>query len=70
MKLTDGLEGHVGEHRTEVVVEEAFEDVQRNVREAGVDVGVHGQNYSVTADNAACDDVSLLSEGTDNIALD
>lgn len=69
MKLTDGLEGHVSEHRAEVVVEEAFEDVQRDVRQAGVDVGVHGQDYSVATDNAARDDVSLLSKGLRNTLL-
>lgn len=59
-ELTDGLEGHVSEHCTEVVVEEAFEDVQRDVGEAGVNVGVDSQNYSVRTDNAARDDVSLI----------
>lgn len=57
--VVDGLEGHVSEHCTEVVVEEAFEDVQRDVGEAGVNVGVDSQNYSVRTDNAARDDVSL-----------
>lgn len=61
-KLTDDLEGHVSERCTEVVVEEAFEDVQRDVGEAGVNVGVDGQDYSVSADDAAGDDVSLLSK--------
>lgn len=55
------MEGHVSEHRTEVVVEEALEDVQRDVGEAGVNVGVDGQNHSVGADHAARDDVSLMT---------
>lgn len=59
-ELTDGLERHVGERCTEVVVEEAFEDVQGDVRQTGVDVGVDGQNHSVRSDNAACGDVSLI----------
>lgn len=59
VKLTDGLEGHVSERRAEVVVEEAFEDVQRDVGEACVNVDADGQNYSVCTDDTACDDVSL-----------
>lgn len=58
-ELTYGLERHVSEHSTEVVVEEAFEDVQGDVRQAGVNVGVDGQNDSVSADNAAGGDVAL-----------
>lgn len=57
--LTDALEGHVSEHGTEVVVEEAFEDVEGDVRQAGVDVGVNRQDHSVGTNNAARDDVSL-----------
>lgn len=60
--LTDDLEGHVSEHCAEVVVEEAFEDVQRDVGEAGVNVGVDGQDYSISTDDAARDDVSLMSQ--------
>lgn len=62
VKLTNGLEGHIGERRTEVVVEEAFEDVERDVREAGVNVGVDGEDYSVSADDAARDNVSLMAK--------
>lgn len=61
MKLTDGLEGNIGERCTEVVVEEAFEDVERDVREAGVNVGVDSQDYSVSPDDAAGDNVSLMA---------
>lgn len=60
--LTNDLEGHVSEHCAEIVVEEAFEDVQCDVGEAGVNVGVDGQDYSISTDDAACDDVSLLSQ--------
>lgn len=62
MKLTDGLEGNIGEHCTEVVVEEAFEDVERDVREAGVNVGVDSQDDSVSPDDAARDNVSLMAK--------
>lgn len=61
VKLTDDLEGHVGERCAVAVVEQAFEDVQRDVGEAGVNVGVDGQNYGVGTDHAARDDVSLLT---------
>lgn len=58
-ELTNGLERHVGEHGAEVVVEKALEDVHGDVRQAGVDVGVDGQNDSVRSDNSTCDDVTL-----------
>lgn len=62
MKLTDGLEGNIGEHCTEVVVEEAFEDVERDVREAGVNVGVDSQDDGVSPDDAARDNVALMAK--------
>lgn len=58
-ELTYGLEWYVSKHGTEVVVEEAFEDVQGDVRQAGVNVGVDGQNDSVSTNNAAGGDVTL-----------
>lgn len=62
MKLTDGLKRHVSERCTEVVVEEAFQDVQRDVGEACVNVDVDGQNYSISTDDSARDYVSLMSQ--------
>lgn len=59
-ELTDGLEGHVSEGGAEVGVQEAFEDVERDVGEAGVDVGVGGQHHRVSADHAARQDVALM----------
>lgn len=59
-ELTDGLEGHVCEHCAEVVVEEAFEDVHCDVGQAGVNVGVDGEDDSVSSDDAARGDVSLI----------
>lgn len=61
-ELTDGLEGHVSERGVEVVVEEALEDVQRDVGQAGVNVGVDGQNDGVRADDAARHDVALVTK--------
>lgn len=61
VKLTDDLEGHVGESCAVAAVEQAFEDVQRDVGEAGVNVGVDGQNDGVGTDHAARDDVPLLT---------
>lgn len=60
--LTNSLEGHVSERWAEVAVEEAFEDVQGDVREACVDVGVDGQNDGVCTDNATCHDVPLKAK--------
>lgn len=60
-ELTDGLERHVSERLAEVAVEEAFEDVEGDVGQAGVDVGIDGQNQSVGADEATRGDVSLMS---------
>lgn len=57
--LTDGLEGHVGEGRAEVGVEEALEDVERDVGEAGVNVGVDGQDHGVRPHHATREDVPL-----------
>lgn len=54
------MEGHVSERRAEVVVQDAFEDVQSEVGEAGVNVGVEGQNHGVSTDDAARNDVSLM----------
>lgn len=62
MKLTDGLKGYVSERCTEVVVEEAFQDVQRDVGEACVNVDVDGQNHSISTDDTARDYVSLMSQ--------
>lgn len=44
---TDVLEGHRDESSAEVVVEEALEDVQGHVGQAGVNVGVHGQHHRI-----------------------
>ena len=63
------MEGYVGEDGAEVVVEETFEDVQADVGQAGVDVGVDGQNYSVRPDHATCDDVTLATEREGGIEL-
>ncbi len=68
-ELTNGLEGHVGERCTEVVVEEAFEDVHCDVGQAGVNVGVDGQNHSVSSDHAARGDVSLMMNQTHTLLL-
>lgn len=57
--VVNGLEGHVSEHCTVVVVEEAFEDVQRDEGQAGVNVGIDSQNYSISPNDATRDDVSL-----------
>lgn len=62
MTLTDGLEGHVGEGGAVVVVEQPLEHVERDVGEAGVHVGVDGQDDGVGAQDAARHDVSLLTE--------
>ena len=59
MQLTDGLEGHVGEGCVEVVVEETLEDVERDVGQTGVDVGVDSQDHSVRTNNTTSNDVSL-----------
>lgn len=58
------MEGHISEHCAEVVVEEAFEDVHCDVGEAGVHVGIDGQNDSVSTDYATRDDVSLMAKKT------
>lgn len=57
--LTDGLEWYVSEGSTEVVVEEAFEDVEGDVGQAGVDVGADGQNHSIRSNYTTCSDVTL-----------
>lgn len=57
--LTDGLEGHVGEGGAVVVVEQPLQHVERDVGEAGVHVGVDGQDDGVGAQDAARHDVSL-----------
>lgn len=57
--LTNGLKRHVSEHCAEGVVEQAFEDIQSDVREACVNVGVDSQNHSVSANDPTCGDVSL-----------
>lgn len=56
------MEGNVSEHGAEVAVEETFEDVQCDVGETGVDVGVDSQDYSVGTNYTARDDVSLISK--------
>lgn len=58
--LTDALEGHVREGAAEVGVQEALEDVERDVGEAGVHVGVDGQDHSVSPHHPAGEDVSLV----------
>lgn len=58
-ELTDGLERSVREGGAEVVVEETLQDVERDVGEAGVDVGVDGQDHGIRPDHAAGDDVPL-----------
>lgn len=57
--LTDGLEGNVREDGAVVVVEEAFEDVQSDEGQAGVHVGVDGQDHGVTAHHATRANVAL-----------
>ena len=56
------MEGHVSERGAEVVVEEALEDVERDVGQAGVNVGVDGQDDGVRPDDAARHDVALATK--------
>lgn len=68
-ELTYRLKRYVCEHSTEVFVEEAFENVQGDVGQAGVDVGVNGQNDSVSANNAAGGDVTLKQDNGQQQAI-
>lgn len=52
--LTDILQRYGYESSAEVIIEEALEDVQRDVGQAGVGVGVHSQHNHVRSHHPAC----------------
>lgn len=56
---TDILQRYRDERSAEVVVEEAFEDVQRDVGQTGVGVGVDGQDHCIRANHSTCNYIAL-----------
>lgn len=62
--LTDVLQWYGYERSAKAVIEEALEDVERDVGQAGVDIGVHSQHHHVSSHQPTCYDVTLKHTNT------
>lgn len=59
---TDILQRYRDKRSAEVVVEEAFEDVQRDVGQTGVGVGIDGQDHCIPANHTTCNYIALKNK--------